>query len=233
MKEKFINSDKEFLKFPGIENEELVKKYMNLNLEKYARFGICFDTTDDGRRILIWTVQPDGRYWADDDGFGMEDDDEINLYAYVDDDGNFLSKFRIYDIGNIKFFGTDNEEKSLRELERRKADEEGKQPDELMRIYIDKAFKILLEEKWPCYVVFDISETNFYVAYVEIEKRKPNWSMSVNLGRKIADRIRYICTTYIATNLDKDKMIENLNSAEIKEKVLAAVKFLYQKKVLE
>ena len=233
MKEKFINKDKEFLNFPGIENEELVKKYMNLSLEKYARFGIGFDKTDDGRRILIWTVQPDGRYWADDDGFGMEDDDEINLYAYVDDDGNFLSKFRIYDIGNIKFFGTDKEEQVKRELETQKDYKKNKTPDEIMREYIDGAFKILLENDWPFYALFDIPETDFYVAYVYIEKRKPNWTMSVNLGRRIANSLEYICTTYIATNLDKDKMIEKLNSAEIKEKVLSAVKFLYQKKVLE
>ena len=211
MKEKFINKDKEFLNFPGIENEELVKKYMNLSLEKYARFGICFDKTDDGRRILIWTVQPDGRYWADDDGFGMEDDDEINLYAYVDDDGNFLSKFRIYDIGNIKFFGTDKEEQVKRELETQKDYKKNTTPDEIMREYIDGAFKILLENDWPFYAVFDIPETNFYVAYVYIEKRKPNWTMSVNLGRRIANSLEYICTTYIATNLDKDKMIEKLN----------------------
>lgn len=59
-----------------------------------------YNDTENGQ-ILVWTVQPDGRYWADDDGFDM--DDEINLYAYVDDDGDFLSKFRIYDIGNINF----------------------------------------------------------------------------------------------------------------------------------
>ena len=78
---------------------------MNLILKKYAQFGISHKDTENGR-ILIWTVQPDGRYWADEDGFGMEDD-EINLYAYVDDDGNFSSKFRIYGVGKKKFFVTD------------------------------------------------------------------------------------------------------------------------------
>ena len=90
------------------------------NLLKYAQFGICYDETENGR-ILIWTVQPDGMYWADEYRFGIEDDDEINLYAYVDDNGNFLSKFRIYSVGNTKFFGTDLEEKALRGFESRKA----------------------------------------------------------------------------------------------------------------
>lgn len=101
-----------------------------------------------------------------------------------------------------------------------------------MRECIDKALKILSEKDWSLYVVFDIPETDFYVAYVYIETRKTNWSMSVNLGRRFANSISYICTTYIAVQLDKEKFLEKLKSAETKERILNALKFLYQKEVL-
>ena len=29
-------------------------------------------------------LHPDGRYYADEDGFGMEDDDEENIYCIID-----------------------------------------------------------------------------------------------------------------------------------------------------
>ena len=61
---------------------------------------------------MIWMIQPDGRYWADDDGFGGSGALEVQLYAYIDENGKFLSKFRIYSLGIKDYFGTDLEEKS-------------------------------------------------------------------------------------------------------------------------
>ncbi len=43
---------------------------------------------------FYWTVQPDGRYYADEDGFGMEDDEEIVLVAGMDREGRFTGPFR-------------------------------------------------------------------------------------------------------------------------------------------
>lgn len=39
-------------------------------------------------------VQPDGLYWEDEDGFGMEDNVEINLCAKFDKNGQFVTKFQ-------------------------------------------------------------------------------------------------------------------------------------------
>ena len=43
---------------------------------RYSNFknGIC---------ALCWTISPDGRYFADEDGFGMEDNDEKNVYCII------------------------------------------------------------------------------------------------------------------------------------------------------
>ena len=38
----------------------------------------------DGICCLSWMLHPDGRYYADEDGFGMEDDNEENIYCIID-----------------------------------------------------------------------------------------------------------------------------------------------------
>lgn len=40
-----------------------------------------------------WQINPDGRYYADDDGFGMTNDREVSLYSYIDRAGRPLVKF--------------------------------------------------------------------------------------------------------------------------------------------
>ena len=47
---------------------------------------------------LEGSYQPDGFYWADEDGFGAENDSEIVLYADLDAKGVFKGPFRIYSI---------------------------------------------------------------------------------------------------------------------------------------
>lgn len=43
---------------------------------RYSNFknGLC---------ALCWTIFPDGRYFADEDGFGMEDNDEEKVYCII------------------------------------------------------------------------------------------------------------------------------------------------------
>lgn len=43
---------------------------------------------------VSWQLNPDGRYFMDEDGFGMTDDEEITIYGYVDRAGKPLVKFR-------------------------------------------------------------------------------------------------------------------------------------------
>ena len=41
-----------------------------------------------------WQINPDGRYYMDDDGFGMTDDEEIALWGKIDRAGNVVEKFK-------------------------------------------------------------------------------------------------------------------------------------------
>ena len=81
-----------FFEFPGVVpgpwQDELV-----YGLEEAMEFVFSAGQMENGRFRLGWMVQPDGRYYADEDGFGAEDDEEIWLYAYLDEQGKFLTKF--------------------------------------------------------------------------------------------------------------------------------------------
>ena len=44
----------------------------------------------DGICCLCWMLHPDGRYYADEDGYGMEDDEEENIYCIIDKDLRIL-----------------------------------------------------------------------------------------------------------------------------------------------
>lgn len=44
---------------------------------------------------MKWVGNPDGMYYRDEDGFGMTDDDEINLEGAIDRKGNVVKKFSL------------------------------------------------------------------------------------------------------------------------------------------
>ena len=44
---------------------------------------------------MRWEVNPDGKYYRDEDGFGKTDDDEINLEGAIDRKGNVVKKFSL------------------------------------------------------------------------------------------------------------------------------------------
>lgn len=50
-----------------------------------------------GLCALSWTLYPDGRYFADGDGFGDEDNAEERVYAVMDTDLNIVEPFRPVD----------------------------------------------------------------------------------------------------------------------------------------
>lgn len=93
--------------FPGIEGQEQFEKELGEGrLAPQICYRTDFSKRDDGRILMIWEVQPDGMYWADEDGFGAENDLEIRLYSYIDENGNFMHPFRLYSLGSKKYFET-------------------------------------------------------------------------------------------------------------------------------
>lgn len=84
--------------FPGFVKEEFWVKQVHHN---YLKPQVCFRSSFEKRDrgwIFLWQLQPDGWYWADEDGFGAENDSEVVLYTYLDRNGDFVAPFRIYQL---------------------------------------------------------------------------------------------------------------------------------------
>ena len=59
-----------------------------------ASYAFGVEDYSDGLACVCWMLYPDGRYFADSDGFGMEDNDEVNVYAYIDTECRVIIKFQ-------------------------------------------------------------------------------------------------------------------------------------------
>lgn len=66
-------------------------------VEQRAPYYFGINEFKGGVASVSWTLQPDGRYYADEDGFGMTDDAEINFYAFIDPKANVLVPFQPMD----------------------------------------------------------------------------------------------------------------------------------------
>ncbi len=81
-----------FVDYPGHENGEW-KKEIGMTFLPAIRFVMYISQFVNGTCRLSWMVQPDGRYWEDEDGFGMTSDNEIWLYALINEEGKFTTPF--------------------------------------------------------------------------------------------------------------------------------------------
>ena len=100
-----IGKDGSICNFPGIEACEDLQSELDIDrIPPVVRYSAAFRNCEDGRHLMIWTVRPDGRYWMDSWGFGTEDYEWVDLYAYIDENGRFTAPFRLHSIGYRKFF---------------------------------------------------------------------------------------------------------------------------------
>lgn len=66
-------------------------------LHRYSfQFPSFIRSYQDGIAEVQWQLIPDGRYWMDDDGYGMTSDIELNIYGFIDQEANIISKFHYY-----------------------------------------------------------------------------------------------------------------------------------------
>ena len=95
--------------YPGVAHPEVVGHYTR----RFGRGRIHFRSTMenlDGSWALVWQVEPEGRYWEDDYGFGATWAVEVSLYARLDELGRFVEPFRIFEIDGNEVHGTSGEE---------------------------------------------------------------------------------------------------------------------------
>ena len=48
----------------------------------------------NGVAEVSWQLNPDGRYYMDEDGYGMTDDEEITIYGFIDQNAKVVVKFK-------------------------------------------------------------------------------------------------------------------------------------------
>lgn len=48
----------------------------------------------NGVAEVSWQLNPDGQYYRDEDGYGMTDDEEIEIYGFIDQNAKVVVKFR-------------------------------------------------------------------------------------------------------------------------------------------
>ena len=65
--------------------------------EMSAQFPTFIRGFRNGVAEVSWQLNPDGRYYMDDDGFGMTNDEEITIYGFIDSEMNVLVKFQYID----------------------------------------------------------------------------------------------------------------------------------------
>lgn len=49
---------------------------------------------EKGMATVRWQLNPDGRYWMDEDGFGRTDDVEFNIYGFIDRTATVIVPFQ-------------------------------------------------------------------------------------------------------------------------------------------
>lgn len=94
-----VDSEGRIQDFPGIVKEEFwVKEVSETAMNPQIHFRTSFNARNDGW-IMLWEIQPDGRYWGDEHDFGMDHEEEVILGTFVNMDGCFTGPFRIYKMG--------------------------------------------------------------------------------------------------------------------------------------
>ena len=62
--------------------------------EMSAQFPTIIKGFRKGVAEVSWQLNPDGRYYMDEDGFGMTADEEITIYGFIDQNAKVVVKFR-------------------------------------------------------------------------------------------------------------------------------------------
>lgn len=83
----------QFVDFPGLAHGKWEEEIAMDRVIKENRFASFIYPFVGDKAVFCWMVKPDGRYWADEDGYGMEDDYEVNLYALFNKEGRFITPF--------------------------------------------------------------------------------------------------------------------------------------------
>lgn len=75
--------------------KKLPESVINNAKTQFAIFPTFVEGFQNGVARVRWQINPDGRYYMDDDGYGMTDDEEVEIYGYINKEGKVVGKFRL------------------------------------------------------------------------------------------------------------------------------------------
>ncbi len=93
---KITNENGIFLDFPGVVEGPWRKKLV-WGFDPCVNYVSRVYEFKHGFSLFEWMVQPDGRYYEDETGFGADSEEEVVLYAYMNKKGEFVTPFADFD----------------------------------------------------------------------------------------------------------------------------------------
>lgn len=87
-----VNANGQIENFPGIVKGDWEKE-LEYPLNTTTQFRFWIFPFKEGKALVDWTLQPDGRYFEDEDGFGGENINEITLHSHLNHNGVFTEPF--------------------------------------------------------------------------------------------------------------------------------------------
>lgn len=78
--------------FPGVVKGDWENE-LEFPFSQTTKFRFWIFPFRDGKALVDWTLQPDGRYFEDEDGFGGENFNEITMHSHLNHDGEFTEPF--------------------------------------------------------------------------------------------------------------------------------------------
>ena len=88
-----VNHAGEIQNFPGFKDRSWESELEIPSGDQSVHFVFWISPFHEGKACVRWLLQPDGRYFEDEDGFGAEHFDEIEVYSSLDEDGKFTEPF--------------------------------------------------------------------------------------------------------------------------------------------
>lgn len=88
-----ILRNQQFVNFPGLVHGKWEEDTERRGVKEVNQFASRIYPFVGETAVFQWMVQPDGRYWEDEDGYGGYDDYEVVLYALLNKEGRFITPF--------------------------------------------------------------------------------------------------------------------------------------------
>ncbi len=93
LNEYFVNFSADDVDWESLKS--IPEKVMQRARNGYAGYPTLLDPYQNGQAKVYWQINPDGYYFMDEDGYGMTDDEEIELVGAIDRTGKIVKRFSL------------------------------------------------------------------------------------------------------------------------------------------